>query len=72
MKERAKALALAVSGEAIPFEELSNFQPEKGAVLANATPIGMHPNKDRIPVSEVCLFPKSFSNFLFRIFFFFF
>ena len=33
-----------------------NFQPEKGAILANATPIGMHPNTDRIPVAEV-LFP---------------
>lgn len=53
-KDRAKSLALAVSGEALPFEELTKFQPEKGAVLANATPIGMHPNKNRIPVSEVC------------------
>ncbi|PWA89025.1 3-dehydroquinate dehydratase type I [Artemisia annua] len=50
--ERAKSLALAVSGEALPFEQLATFQPEKGAVLANATPIGMHPSKDRIPVSE--------------------
>jgi len=32
---------------------LVNFQPEKGAILANATPVGMHPNTDRIPVAEV-------------------
>ncbi|KAK4337764.1 hypothetical protein RND71_042251 [Anisodus tanguticus] len=50
--DRAKALAVAVSGEALPFENLASFQPEKGAILANATPIGMHPNKDRIPVPE--------------------
>lgn len=51
--DRAKALAAAVSGEAMPYENLASFQPEKGAILANATPIGMHPNKDRIPVPEV-------------------
>ncbi|KAK6777577.1 hypothetical protein RDI58_024295 [Solanum bulbocastanum] len=50
--DRAKALAAAVCGEALPFENLSSFQPEIGAILANATPIGMHPNKDRIPVPE--------------------
>ncbi|XP_071732300.1 bifunctional 3-dehydroquinate dehydratase/shikimate dehydrogenase, chloroplastic-like [Rutidosis leptorrhynchoides] len=53
--ERAKALAQAVSGKALPFDQLTTFRPEKGAVLANATPIGMHPNKDRIPVSEETL-----------------
>nr|XP_043615181.1 bifunctional 3-dehydroquinate dehydratase/shikimate dehydrogenase, chloroplastic-like [Erigeron canadensis] len=53
--ERAKSLALAVSGEARPFDQLTTFQPEKGAVLANATPIGMHPSKERIPVSEETL-----------------
>lgn len=44
---------MAVSGEAQPYQDLPNFQPEKGAILANATPVGMHPNKDRIPVAEV-------------------
>ncbi|XWS58507.1 hypothetical protein CRYUN_Cryun08bG0040100 [Craigia yunnanensis] len=54
--ERAKSLACAVLGEARPFEEVVNFQPEKGAILANATPLGMHPNTDqRIPVSEATL-----------------
>jgi shikimate 5-dehydrogenase len=52
-KDRAKSLACAVSGEARPFEDIVNFQPNKGAILANATPLGMHPNTDRIPVSEV-------------------
>ncbi|XP_049402413.1 bifunctional 3-dehydroquinate dehydratase/shikimate dehydrogenase, chloroplastic-like [Solanum stenotomum] len=50
--DRAKALAAAVCGEALPYEKLASFQPEKGAILANATPIGMHPNKDRIPLPE--------------------
>lgn len=55
LKGRAKSLAQAVSGEARPFEDLPHFQPEKGSILANATPIGMHPNTDsRIPVAEVC------------------
>ncbi|XP_030460756.1 bifunctional 3-dehydroquinate dehydratase/shikimate dehydrogenase, chloroplastic-like isoform X2 [Syzygium oleosum] len=53
--ERAKILAHAVSGEARPYGDLPYFQPEKGSILANATPIGMHPNKDRIPVSEASL-----------------
>lgn len=42
-----------MSGEARQFEDLSRFQPENGAILANATPIGMHPNTERIPVAEV-------------------
>ncbi|XP_022642542.1 bifunctional 3-dehydroquinate dehydratase/shikimate dehydrogenase, chloroplastic isoform X3 [Vigna radiata var. radiata] len=53
--DRAKSLACAVSGEAQPYKELVNFEPEKGAILANATPIGMHPNTDRIPVAESTL-----------------
>lgn len=53
--ERAKSLASDVMGEARPFEDILNFQPEKGAILANATPLGMHPNTDRVPVSEETL-----------------
>ncbi|KAL2345742.1 hypothetical protein Fmac_007027 [Flemingia macrophylla] len=53
--DRAKSLACAVLGEVQPYEELVNFQPEKGAILANATPVGMHPNTDRIPVAEATL-----------------
>lgn len=53
--DRAKSLACAVSGEAQPYKDIVNFQPEKGAILANATPLGMHPNTDRIPVAEATL-----------------
>uniref|UniRef100_A0A6N2M028 SDH C-terminal domain-containing protein n=1 Tax=Salix viminalis TaxID=40686 RepID=A0A6N2M028_SALVM len=52
---RAESLAQVVSGEAQHFESLAHFQPEKGAILANATPIGMHPSTDRIPVAEATL-----------------
>ncbi|KAM6596804.1 hypothetical protein CsatA_007328 [Cannabis sativa] len=54
-KNRAKSLAYAVSGEVRNFKELAKFQPEKGAILANATPLGMHPSTARIPVSEASL-----------------
>ncbi|CAI9102369.1 OLC1v1000632C3 [Oldenlandia corymbosa var. corymbosa] len=54
--DRAKSLANAVSGEALPFGDLVSFQPEHGAILANATPLGMHPNTQRIPVAEVLQF----------------
>lgn len=53
--ERAKSLANDVSGEAHHFEDLCSFKPENGAILANATPIGMHPNTDRIPVAKETL-----------------
>ncbi|PIN06543.1 Pentafunctional AROM protein [Handroanthus impetiginosus] len=53
--ERAKSLAAAVAGEALPFEDLCTFQPEEDAILANATPLGMHPNTDRIPVPKEAL-----------------
>ncbi|KAK3023667.1 hypothetical protein RJ639_043548 [Escallonia herrerae] len=53
--DRAKSLANAVLGEARPFENLVSLQPERGSILANATPIGMHPNTDRIPVAEATL-----------------
>ncbi|XP_019080266.1 bifunctional 3-dehydroquinate dehydratase/shikimate dehydrogenase, chloroplastic isoform X3 [Vitis vinifera] len=53
--DRANSLAHAVSGEVKLYEDVANFQPEKGAILANATPVGMHPNTDRIPVAEETL-----------------
>lgn len=52
-KERAKALADAVSGEALPYECLHEFCPEKGMILANASAIGMEPNSDQSPVPKV-------------------
>ncbi|KAE8681608.1 hypothetical protein F3Y22_tig00111311pilonHSYRG00081 [Hibiscus syriacus] len=50
--ERAKALADAVSGEALPYETLEKFRPETGAILANYSAIGMEPNSDQSPVSK--------------------
>lgn len=55
-EDRAKSLAAAVSATALPFEDLHTFQPEKDAILANATPLGMHPHVERrIPVAEVSI-----------------
>ncbi|XWS46731.1 hypothetical protein CRYUN_Cryun14cG0093100 [Craigia yunnanensis] len=53
--ERAKALADAVSGEALPYECLENFCPEKGMILANASAVGMEPNPHQSPVSKEAL-----------------
>ncbi|XP_052194751.1 bifunctional 3-dehydroquinate dehydratase/shikimate dehydrogenase, chloroplastic-like isoform X2 [Diospyros lotus] len=53
--DRAKSLAMVVSGEVQPFDALERFRPEKDAILANATPLGMHPNTDRIPVAKATL-----------------
>ncbi|OVA15092.1 Dehydroquinase class I [Macleaya cordata] len=53
--ERAKALALAVSGEALPFGDLNSFCPEKGMILANATSLGMQPNSDQTPIAKEAL-----------------
>ncbi|KAF9607439.1 hypothetical protein IFM89_035577 [Coptis chinensis] len=52
---RAKALALAVSGEALPYEEINGFCREKGMILANATAVGMQPNTDQTPVAKEAL-----------------
>ncbi|KAF3454389.1 hypothetical protein FNV43_RR04836 [Rhamnella rubrinervis] len=53
--DRAKSLACDLKSEVRRFEELVNFHPERGAILANATPLGMHPNTGRIPVPEATL-----------------
>ncbi|XP_051141955.1 bifunctional 3-dehydroquinate dehydratase/shikimate dehydrogenase, chloroplastic-like isoform X2 [Andrographis paniculata] len=53
--ERAKALAAAVSGEALPYESLNDFRPENGMILANASAVGMEPKADRTPVSKAAL-----------------
>lgn len=50
--ERAKALADAVSGEAIRYEHLDTFRPEEGMILANASAVGMEPHADKSPVSK--------------------
>ncbi|XP_022758114.1 bifunctional 3-dehydroquinate dehydratase/shikimate dehydrogenase, chloroplastic-like [Durio zibethinus] len=53
--KRAKALAKAVSGEALPYEFLEKFCPEKGMILANASAIGMEPNSHQSPVPKEAL-----------------
>ncbi|KAM3231479.1 bifunctional 3-dehydroquinate dehydratase/shikimate dehydrogenase, chloroplastic isoform X1 [Capsicum chacoense] len=53
--ERAKALAAAVSGEALPYEHLNDFCPEMGMILANASAVGMQPKSDQTPVSKEAL-----------------
>ncbi|KAM6558465.1 hypothetical protein CsatA_027704 [Cannabis sativa] len=53
--ERAKALALAVSGEALPSEVLDSFCPEKGMIFANASSIGMEPYINESPISKAAL-----------------
>nr|UIP35190.1 bifunctional 3-dehydroquinate dehydratase/shikimate dehydrogenase 2 [Leucojum aestivum] len=42
--ERAKELAQSVGGQALRLSELEDFHVEEGAVLANATCVGMYPN----------------------------
>ena len=54
--ERAKALAHAVSGEALPYEYLDRFSPQNKMVLANASSVGMEPNANESPITKVlCL-----------------
>ncbi|KAK7855505.1 bifunctional 3-dehydroquinate dehydratase/shikimate dehydrogenase [Quercus suber] len=52
---RAKVLADAVSGEALPYECLKRFCPQEGMILANASAVGMEPNTDQTPVSKETL-----------------
>ncbi|KAL8530807.1 hypothetical protein ACS0TY_007733 [Phlomoides rotata] len=53
--ERAKSLAVAVSGEAFPYECLHDFRPEQGMILVNASAVGMEPNIHQTPVSKAVL-----------------
>lgn len=55
-KERAKSLAHAVAGEALPYEYLDRFRSENRMILANASAIGMKPNSDQTPISKVLCF----------------
>ncbi|KAL8548517.1 hypothetical protein ACS0TY_007715 [Phlomoides rotata] len=54
-EERAKSLAVAVSGEALPYECLHDFRPEQGMILVNASAVGMEPNIHQTPVSKAVL-----------------
>ncbi|KAH7517141.1 hypothetical protein FEM48_Zijuj09G0030800 [Ziziphus jujuba var. spinosa] len=53
--ERAKALAAAVCGEALPYKYLERFCPENGMILANASAVGMEPRLNETPVSKEAL-----------------
>ncbi|KAK7277708.1 hypothetical protein RJT34_22723 [Clitoria ternatea] len=53
--ERAKALAHAVSGEALPYEYLNTFSTESKMILANASSVGMEPNSDETPITKGAL-----------------
>jgi hypothetical protein len=35
------------------LEELEDYHPEEGMILANTTAIGMHPNVNETPLSKV-------------------
>ncbi|XP_076883675.1 bifunctional 3-dehydroquinate dehydratase/shikimate dehydrogenase, chloroplastic-like [Bidens hawaiensis] len=50
--DRAESLARAVSGEALPIEELDTFCPENGMILANSSAIGMEPDVHLTPVPK--------------------
>lgn len=58
-------LASKVGGKVINIAELDDFAPEEGMILANATPIGMQPDIDNMPISKVNF---SFPYFLFKLF----
>lgn len=58
--ERAKELADKVGGQAMTLEEVENFHPEEGMILANTTSVGMKPNVDDTPISKVSVFPIKF------------
>ena len=53
MTERAKDLADALGGQAIPLDTLDDFCPESGMILANACPVGMYPDVDKTPINKV-------------------
>ncbi|KAK9292866.1 hypothetical protein L1049_020955 [Liquidambar formosana] len=53
--EKAKELANKVGGDAITLDELDDFHPEDGMILANTTSVGMKPNTDLTPISKKAL-----------------
>ncbi|XP_010674967.2 bifunctional 3-dehydroquinate dehydratase/shikimate dehydrogenase, chloroplastic isoform X2 [Beta vulgaris subsp. vulgaris] len=53
--EKAVDLASKVGGKVINIAELDDFAPEEGMILANATPIGMQPDIDNMPISKKAL-----------------
>ncbi|KAK4751251.1 hypothetical protein SAY87_004733 [Trapa incisa] len=53
--ERAKELADKVGGQALTLEEVADFHPEDGMVLANTTSVGMKPKIDLTPIPKQVL-----------------
>nr|WME87915.1 shikimate dehydrogenase [Ardisia japonica] len=53
--ERAKELADTIGGDALSLQDLNNFHPEDGMILANTTSIGMQPKVDETPISKQAL-----------------
>ncbi|GAV64203.1 DHquinase_I domain-containing protein/Shikimate_DH domain-containing protein/Shikimate_dh_N domain-containing protein [Cephalotus follicularis] len=53
--ERAKELADKVGGHAMTLEEVENFHPQEGMVLANTTSVGMKPKIDLTPLPKHAL-----------------
>ncbi|XLS48943.1 hypothetical protein HN51_023301, partial [Arachis hypogaea] len=51
----AKALAHAVSGEALPYEDLDRFSPQNNMILANASSVGMEPKSNETPIAKGAL-----------------
>ncbi|XP_010244660.1 PREDICTED: bifunctional 3-dehydroquinate dehydratase/shikimate dehydrogenase, chloroplastic-like [Nelumbo nucifera] len=52
---RAKELADMVGGDALSLDELGDFHPENGMILANTTSIGMQPKVDETPIPKKAL-----------------
>ncbi|KAL6842149.1 hypothetical protein ACP4OV_028128 [Aristida adscensionis] len=52
---RAQELANLIGGPALTLEDLENYHPEEGMILANTTAIGMHPNVNETPLSKHAL-----------------
>lgn len=53
--ERAKDLADKVGGQAMTLDEVQNFHPEEGMILANTTSVGMKPGFDKTPLNKEAL-----------------
>lgn len=52
---KAQELASKVGGQAITLEELKDFHPEEGMILANTTSVGMKPRIDDTPLPKEAL-----------------
>nr|GEV03028.1 bifunctional 3-dehydroquinate dehydratase/shikimate dehydrogenase, chloroplastic-like [Tanacetum cinerariifolium] len=56
--KRSQCLARAVSGEALPIEQLETHCPENGMILANCSSIGMEPYVYLTPFSKIIYFAR--------------